>query len=240
MGAAGAGPAARSGRLATREAEGPAAAGTRGETCCGRRPARPGLAARSPLCSHREPHCRRPRLCSETNPGPARRSRRAPPAAHPREGPARLPPGTGRLLPPAALVGVPGPDRPRGQPPRPVRRGVSPAGAGARAGTQGGGHGNTRCVRVPAGHRPAQPSGPRPRAGARSTGPSPGEPPWIGSGEEATGHGQAPTREPPPPTPSLICGSLPSLPPEPGGPTDNPLSALRPRSQFGIPAQGPL
>lgn len=91
MGAAGASPVTRSGERRPGERRDYAAAGT---TCCEGRPARPSLTACPPLCSHRE-QLSHHRLRSETNPGPARRSRRAPPAAHPREGPARLlpPPG---------------------------------------------------------------------------------------------------------------------------------------------------
>lgn len=160
-----------------------ASAGTRGETCCGRRPA-PASPPVLRFVSHRAPlsrRCRRPRLRSETNPCPPRRSRRAPPAAHPREGPARLPPGDGP--PSAPRRGVRGPGepprrawpRPSGgaQLPRPVRRRSAPPGPG----TRGGGC----AVRDPCASRGSPP--PAAAAGKR--------------GGEEGGQGQAPALEPP-------------------------------------------
>lgn len=185
-----------------------ATAGTRGETCCGRCPARLGLAARPPLCSHRAPlshRCRRPRLRSETNPGPARRSRRAPPAAHPREGPAWFPRGPGRLLCPAWGARPGGAAAPRLVPADrelsfPGRcGGGQPSHRRSRVRDSAGGCGSTRSVRVPTGHllphSPPEHAGPQGGQGHRRHRSLATDSAWTGSGERRA-RGRASALEP--------------------------------------------
>lgn len=195
MGAAGAGPATRSGEWRLGGRSGYAAAGT---TCCERNPARPSLTARPPLCSHRE-QLSHHRLRSETNPGPARRSRCAPPAAHPREGPARL------LLPP-------------GVPSRSSTREARPPGARHAAGTVA-----TRdpweCPRITSRTqlRIAPVSGPHGEQGHTQPGF-----PWIGSAEARVGSHRPRSGFNSRASPSVIGESPPSLLPQ----TDRPIDAF--------------
>lgn len=162
-------------------------------------PASPPALRFVPTGSHSPTAAFHPRLRSETNPGPARRSRRAPPAAHPREGPARL-------LPPPRM------------PAQSSTREVRPPGARHSAGAAAirdpwESPRVTSCSCAPLRNAPA----PGPHGGQGHT--QPGLP-WTGSGKARVGSHWPRSGFSSRASPSLICEPLRSPLPQTDHPTD--------------------